>query len=301
MFNIDSVSDEKDENSICEGKDIIKDHDILIKKEVYPFIQYPFYNYNLLNNLKYPSIKEIQDIFISQNNLNNEGELEKKGNLSLFLSPQTFFNIKKYEKRGKVSLGRKKNEHLSSDFDNVERKIQVHYLSFVIDFSNDALKAEFGKNTLYNFKQIDYQIKKIINHKFVNKLHSLNIKELLKMDISPKIKHYSKLININTLEKVCKESKFLDNFFNLKYLDFFNRFYFLEGKFINRINFEGKDIVLSKKTKPFYYLLKKNENHKKKIIECAKSIYFYGYDSLIGINSFKTVKKNIKNVIELKE
>ena len=160
MFNIDSVSDEKDENSICEGKDIIKDHDILIKKEVYPFIQYPFYNYNLLNNLKYPSIKEIQDIFISQNNLNNERELEKMDNLSLFLSPQPFFNIKKYGKRGKVSLGRKKNEYLSCDFDNVQRKIQVHYLSFVIDFSNDALKAEFGQKTVYNFKQIDYQIKK---------------------------------------------------------------------------------------------------------------------------------------------
>ena len=300
MFNIDSVSDEEGKNSISEGKDIIKDHEILIKKDIYPFIQYPYcnYKYNLLN--KYPSVKEVQDIFSSQNNLNNERDLEMDKS-SLFLSPQPFFNIKKYEKRGKISLGRKKFEHLGSDFDNLQRKIQVHYLSFVIDFSNDALKAEFGKNTLYNFKQIDYQIKKIINHKFVNKLHSLNIKELLKMDISPKIKHHSKLININTLEKVCKESKFLDNFFNIKYLDFFNKFYFLEGKLINKINFEGKDIVLSKKTKPFYYLLKKKENHKKKIIDCLKSIYFYGYDSLIGINSFKTVKKNIKNEIELKE
>ena len=52
MFNIDNLSHEKDENSICEGKDIIKDHDILIKKDVYPFIQYPFYNYKLLNNKK---------------------------------------------------------------------------------------------------------------------------------------------------------------------------------------------------------------------------------------------------------
>ena len=121
-------------------------------------------------------------------------------------------------------------------------------MSFIIDFSNDALKAEFGKKILYNFKQIDYQIKKIINHKFVNKQHSLNFKGL-KWIFHQKLKHHFKLININTLEKVCKESKFLDIFFNIKYLDFFNKFYFLEGKLINKINF--------KKTKPFYYLLKK--------------------------------------------
>lgn len=99
MFNIDSVSDEEDKNSIWEGKNIIKDHEILNKKDIYLFIQYPYYNYNLLN--KYPSVKEVQDIFSSQNNLNNEGDLEKMDKSSLFLSPQPFFNIKKIRKERK--------------------------------------------------------------------------------------------------------------------------------------------------------------------------------------------------------
>ena len=72
-----------------------------IKQEryIYLFIQYPYYNYNLLN--KYPSVKEVQDIFSSQNNLNNEGDLEKMDKSSLFLSPQPFFNIKKIRKERK--------------------------------------------------------------------------------------------------------------------------------------------------------------------------------------------------------
>ena len=38
MFNIDSVSDEEDKNSIWEGKNIIKDHEILNKKDIYIFL-----------------------------------------------------------------------------------------------------------------------------------------------------------------------------------------------------------------------------------------------------------------------
>jgi hypothetical protein len=78
---------------------------------------------------------------------------------------------------------------------------------------------------------------------------------------------------------------------------FFNDFYFNEEKETNKIIFEGKEIPFSKKTKNFYHLLKKYENDKTLLTDTAKSIYFYGYDTLIRKNSFIISKKDI----ELKE
>ncbi len=228
-----------------------------------------------------------------------EEEIETKNKSSFSSQANCLFNIVNYKRRGKISTGLKKIKHLSYDFDNLQRKIQVHYLTFIINLCNDALRTEFGNNIPYNFKQIDYQLKKIINLKYVNMLKLKTIKEILKMRISPKNKKFSGNNNSVVLDIVCKESSFLNDFFDFKYLEFFDKFYFNEGKLIEKINFEGKEIIFSEKTKPFYDLIKKNELHKNKYVDAAKIIYFYGYNSLIGINSFK-IEKNI-NEIELKE
>ena len=75
------------------------------------------------------------------------------------------------------------------------------------------------------------------------------------MKISPKnTKHYE-FDNLITVDKVCKESEFLNEFFDIKYLEFFNNFYYNEDKKIDRISFLGKEIIFSNSTKPFYYLI----------------------------------------------
>ena len=117
------------------------------------------------------------------------------------------------------------------------------------------------------------------------------------MKISPKNKNSSEFINNEILNVVCQISKLLESFFNIKYLKFFNDFYFNEEKEANKVVFEGKEIPFSKETKNFYHLLKKYENYKSLLIDCAKRVYFYGYDALIRNNSFVTFKKDI----ELKE
>jgi hypothetical protein len=315
MFKTEKKLDESDfeENSL-----IMKENEILFNKYINPLILEPYSN-QILSNYNSTIFLSIEDVKYIFNNSYIQNEEENQINSTPNSSvPSIFhFDVKVYKERGPKSLGKKrktesldkkvmpessskKKKHLSHDFDNIERKIQVHYLTFIVNLCNDAIKAVYGNNTQYSFKQIDYKIKKIINHKFVNELHSLTIKELLKKDISPKIKCQSKFVNIITLEKVCKERSFLDKLFSMKYLDFFNKFYFNEDKLINKINFDGKEIVFSKNTKPFYSLIKKYEAYKNKIIESAKIIYFYGYDSLIGINSFKT-EKNTACEIELKE
>ena len=111
------------------------------------------------------------------------------------------------------------------------------------------------------------------------------------MNISPKYKKFLEITNNDILNAVCQFSKLLESFFNIKYLDFFNDFYFNEEKEANKVVFEGKEIPFSKETKNFYHLLKTYENDKTLLIDCAKRVYFYGYDALIRNNSFVTLKK----------
>ena len=226
-------------------------------REIYSISDSNYYNI---------SIEELLEIF-SNNNLILDNPVSNR-NSPLFL-------ILSEKKRGRQTKSQK-SQHLSTDFDNLQRKIQVHFFTFIINLSNDAIKAELGSKTPYNFKQIDYKLKIKISHKNVSNLHKLAIKDILKMSISPKNKNFSEFINNEILNVVCQISKLLESFFNIKYLEFFNDFYFNEEKEINKIVFEGKEIPFSKETKNFYHLLKKYENYKSLLIDCAKRVYFYG-------------------------
>ncbi len=209
-------------------------------------------------------------------------------------SHSPLFLTSKKKTRGKQPEKIKKTQHLGTDFDNIQRKIQVHFFTFIINVSNDAIKAVLGSKTPYQFKQIAHKFKISISHENVNKLHKSAIKDILKNQISPKNKNFSKFINNDIFNSVCNLSKLLEKFFNIKYLDFFNDFYFNKEKETNKIIFEGQEIPFSKETKTFYHLLKKYENDKDLLIDSAKSVYFYGYDTLVRNNSFITFKKDIE-------
>ena len=73
------------------------------------------------------------------------------------------------------------------------------------------------------------------------------------------------------------KSKWLDNFFNIKFLMAFEEYYYNEKKRIDKINFEGKDIILSKKTECFYHLIEKNKDLENKLIDIAKDVYMTNF------------------------
>ena len=52
------------------------------------------------------------------------------------------------------------------------------------------------------------------------------------------------------------EGTWLDKLFEMNYLELF-KYYYNNGKPLNKIVFENKGIILSSKTKSFYYLLEK--------------------------------------------
>ena len=208
----------------------------------------------------------------------NGNEENKK--VALFTTRKNrLFKIEKNKKRGRKSM-KKKKFHLKSDFDNVLTKIQIHFLNFLINISNDVLKATLTKNNLH-FKHINYNFKKQITYEHFKYLKTVPIKVLLEKDISSKYRKYSKDFNSKILQQVIPSSKWLEEFFNMKYLSLF-RIYYNNCKPLKQINFNGKNINLSLNTKSFFNLLKKNRIKlmRAKIISTAQDAYFDGYKNM---------------------
>jgi hypothetical protein len=192
---------------------------------------------------------------------------------------KSYFKTILHKKRGrkKEQEGKaKKNKkcHSSDDFDNIQRKIQVSFISFLINLANDLLKNIFGQKTKFHFKDIDYELKKIVNHKYIELLKKSKYSDIMKMRISPKNKKFGKYENKDTLTKVCNYSPFLKNFFNNNYLYIFQKYYCTIINNKNKIDLDGFKIILSPKTKTLYNLLIKNESYKEKFNNVVKDVYF---------------------------
>jgi hypothetical protein len=110
-------------------------------------------------------------------------------------------------------------------------------------------------------------------------LKSSKIKDVLEKNISNIYTQYRKTFNKELLDEVCQKSPWLNDFFNLNYLDLF-RCYYNDQKQIDKISFCEQIIDLSKKTqkKTFYELLIKNKNIKRELINAVKNAYFNGKD-----------------------
>lgn len=218
----------------------------------------------ILNN-QYPSnIEEaIKNIFYSTT---DEGEKSSENKNFIFI-------VEKYnKKRGRKSKGNKKRkEHDSSAPDNIMTKIQIHFLTFIINLINDYIKY-FLKGKRIKFYQFDHSEKRKISKQYLSELKNLTIKDLLlKLKISPKFKKCNEDNNINNLKKLNKYPWF-ENFVEMNYLYLFYLYY------NNKLPLEmfiigDKNIILSKKTKSFYYLLQKNKQTEEDILKAVNDFY----------------------------
>ena len=162
--------------------------------------------------------------------------------------------------------------HGNKDFDNLERKIQVHYIRFIINFSNDALKAE-NISKCYKFKQIDTSIKETINYIHVKKLRQSSIGDIIQKDISNKYKRYDKSENRKSFGKVVASSKWLRELFMMNYLELFN-YYYNQEKPLKKLVFKNKEINLSPETESFFDLLEKYDDIRNELINTVDRIYY---------------------------
>ena len=166
----------------------------------------------------------------------------------------------------------KKKIHDKFTPDNVLRKIQVHYLSFITSFLNIILKH---LNYEQQFLKLDYDFKKNVNTKFVESLKSKSIREIICNKVSSKYRIHDKNPNKNICE-ILEKDEVLNKILSENYLALFQKIYYKSNQKINLKEYGlNKDIILSNEVKMFKDLLKCNEaldeNNKfqKYINECA--------------------------------
>jgi hypothetical protein len=204
---------------------------------------------------------------LSSNNFENDKSfniIEEKGSI--------YEKTKEAKRRGRKRRRENRKIHNKYDFDNLLTKIQVHFLKFVINLSNDALKTEFNKGTSHNFKQISYKEKRNVNYDYFMLLKKSKIKDILQINISEKYKNFGEDENKKTFNDVNKH-QWLNKFFNIDYIKLFSDYYL---KSLKRIDFEGKIINFSEKTKSFNDLLAKNPTIRTQLIDTLNCAYLNG-------------------------
>ena len=203
------------------------------------------------------------------------------------------FNIFKFEeqsyKKGegnKAILRKKKNEkklkkakkkHGGGDDDNLKRKIQVHFLNFIINYSNDVIRSFIDIGNKLFFSPLDYKLKKDVKNENVESLKKKSLGEIIQLKVSPKMKKN----NNNTIifKEICKLNPSIQTFFQMNYKDLFIDYYYNKNKCFE---FNGKNIHISIKTKTFNDLLIKHCKYHKRLKYIAIN-YF--------LNHYKRTKK----------
>ena len=184
---------------------------------------------------------------------------------------------KKKRGRGKSTILEKNNKiHDKFSTDNLLRKIQVHYLTFIINFINIILKR---LNYEQRFFKLDYEIKKNVSKKYFDSLKNKTIREIVCNKISIKYKKQNENANIEIHNQI-KDDEILKKLLSEKYLNLFKKIYYKSNKFINLKEYGlDEEIILDNPVKMFKDLLKDNEatdinkEYQKNIIECAVQNY----------------------------
>ena len=237
-------------------------------------------NFNISESLEESSFKAY---FIDEiNNLNYDNPKE----IELIKTNQKK-EIKKLRKKRKLNREVKEiaiKRHTASDDDNVLRKIQVQYISFIIHCSNDVVSFfvdDFKNNPC--FKDVNYELKKVVNHEKVESLKEKTIGDIIQFDITPKIKKKEKNENEKSLKLILKKYPSLQKYFKTNYLEFFKKYYKNENDYLE-VN--GQIIPFSDKTKTktFSSLIEKKKNNNLK-----ERIKYVCINYLM--NSYKKMKK----------
>ena len=175
-------------------------------------------------------------------------------------------------KRGRIAKkNTKKETHSAYSYDNILRKIQVHYLNFMISFINDCIKT-LNQNKKIRFMKINYKLKRKISKKFFDNMKNSSINEILRsIDISKKYKKFDKNINKENLRKLEKDPWF-EKLFKMTFLDLFN-YYYNHAQPLDELFLFEKTITFSDETKPYYKLLEANWPVSKNFIEITEMNY----------------------------
>ena len=236
--------------------------------EIIQFLQSPGWSLISQNDVNLPLINQTINSINTQENRNNN------------------FSVRNQARGRKRKSNSENPTHGKDSFDNVQRKLQVHFINFITNFCNDAIRY-YLKTSSFSFKNINKKAKIEVNFNNVSKLKKCSIKDLLNSEISTKYKNWDKNENKKLLLKL--KGTCLDGLLEMNYLDLFKLYYNNNKESrLKEINFGKDKIPLSEKTKSFCFLLRKNQDIKEKIVEVAEIIYLSDNDNDGSLFSTKT-------------
>ena len=178
-------------------------------------------------------------------NDNNKDDTKTSSSKQIMFKLQNQYSKKKRGRSIKEidKKDQKLRQHSSTDFDNLLRKLQVHYLTFVIQFANIMLDNFYPSDKNFRFLNISYDAKKNVKHSYVESLKMKKMKDILIMPPSKKYKiNSNQNINLEIYERIRETNSFLEDFFEITYLELFNKYYMKNSKIFEfngiSINFE---------------------------------------------------------------
>lgn len=151
--------------------------------------------------------------------------------------------------------------------DNILRKINVHFLNFLILFVNEIL---LKCNINEKFYGINGKYKKIINKKNFNSIKNETIDQFLIKENNQKYK--DKYQNKELFNRI-KDKKIFNNIISKKYIEIFKGFYYTNEK-KNKIIYEGLELNLTNTFGDFMNKIKGDNLYKQNIEKVIKKYYF---------------------------
>ena len=188
-------------------------------------------------------------------------------------------------KKKKLTSGRKRKHqfiegvkiHDKNAPDNVLRKIQVHFITFIVDVANELLhKLEYTEK----FIDLDYNEKKNITKNNFSSLKNLNIGQILCKKISSKFRKQFKQNSFknNVIFNIVKTNKYVNIFLSQKYITLFKDVYYKDER---NIIIDDLYFKLSENVKTYKNLLSEKfddeEEYKTKVNEVIHKYYFKNY------------------------
>lgn len=161
-----------------------------------------------------------------------------------------------YSRKINVTIGEKIKKHKKKDrTDNMLKKVQGHYISFIIKFVNFILDILEYEDKFY---KIDYKYITNIKKDYFSFLKKSTILEILNQDVSPRILKHPKDNNKMILEKI-RNKPVVNKLLSQNYIYLFKSIYYKSERNINLNNY-GLDIniKLPKSIEMFNDLLAKN-------------------------------------------
>ena len=238
-------------------------------------------DFNETKNLKveFYNEKNYLQSQVSQSEYNNLSLNLEENDLSQTKpeNKKIIFIIREQKLRGKKGKsGSNKKRHSNKDYDNVISTVQVHFMTFIVNIINDIIKKELETENDFCFENIEYKLKKNVTFNYLEKLRTLKIKDILQNKISKKSRFKNEDHNEIIYKKIINypNNNLVKNVLDMNYLDFFKKFYYNDGKELNKISINGKVINYSKKTKPFCILYKIKNYSKDILINCIERAYF---------------------------